>query len=66
MRPRSLRSRPAPDPPLDEGGLLIAAYQVVATDSSGAANDADRVERRVQQPIETCWNPAGVSPSYSC
>jgi MSHA biogenesis protein MshP len=51
---------------LDEGGLLLAVYQVVATASQGAANDAARVERRVQLRIETCKNPAGEAPTYSC
>jgi len=51
---------------LDEGGLLVAVYQIVATASSGAAADAGRVERRVQLRIETCKNPAGTAPLFSC
>ena len=51
---------------LDEGGLKLAVYQIVATASNGATNDAGRVERRVQLRIETCKNPGGVAPTYSC
>ena len=51
---------------LDEGGLLVAVYQIVATASSGAAANAGRVERRVQLRIETCKNPAGLAPLYNC
>ena len=51
---------------LNEGGLLLAIYQVTATASTGAVNDPGRVERRMQLRIETCKNPAGTAPAYSC
>lgn len=51
---------------LDEGGLLLAVYQIVATAGAGASTDPGRVERRVQLRIETCKNPAGVAPTYNC
>lgn len=51
---------------IDEGGLLLAVYEIVATASSGAVGSAQRVERRVQLRVESCKNPAADAPAYSC
>lgn len=50
---------------IDEGGLQLAFYDIVATAGDGPVDSAERVERRVQVRIETCKNPTGSAP-YRC
>lgn len=50
----------------DEGGLKLAAFEIVSTASSGPANSADRVERRIETRVVVCKNPGGQAPRYPC
>jgi hypothetical protein len=50
----------------DEGGLKVAAFQLIVTASSGPGNSADRVERRIETRVVVCKNPGGQAPRYPC
>jgi len=51
---------------VDEGGLRLASYRVLAVASSGAANANDRVQRQIEARHTVCKNPGGTAPAYSC
>lgn len=51
---------------LDEGGLKLASYRVLASASIGAAGSAERVSRQFEARHTVCRNPGGLAPAYSC
>jgi MSHA biogenesis protein MshP len=51
---------------MDEGGLKLASYQIMATASAGDAASAERVERRVETRLTVCKNPGALGPRYTC
>lgn len=51
---------------VDEGGLKLASYRIVAEASSGAVGSNDRVARRIEVRHTVCRNPGGVAPVYAC
>ena len=51
---------------VDEGGLALASYRVVAVASSGAAGTADFVRRQVEARHTVCRNPGAAAPRYAC
>jgi hypothetical protein len=50
----------------DEGGLKLAAFQLVVTASSGALNSVERIERRIETRVVACKNPGGQAPRFDC
>lgn len=51
---------------LDEGGLKLVSYRILAVASSGSAGDNDFVQRQFEARHTVCRNPGGTAPSYSC
>lgn len=51
---------------LDEGGLKLAFYRVVATVDNGEAGTADGVKRTLEIRVAVCKNPAAPGPRYAC
>ena len=51
---------------MDEGGLKLASYQLIATASVGDVDSAERVERRIEVRVTACKNPGGTAPRYAC
>lgn len=51
---------------IDEGGLMIAVYELNASATASTLLSATRVERRVQMRIETCKDQNGSAPNYAC
>lgn len=51
---------------IDEGGLKLAFYKLVATVDNGQVGTADGVTRRLEVRVSVCKNPGGTAPRYSC
>jgi type II secretory pathway pseudopilin PulG len=51
---------------VDEGGLKLAFYRVVATVDNGEAGTADGVKRTLEVRVSACKNPASPGPRYAC
>lgn len=49
---------------VDEGGLKLASYRIVATASYGSG--AERVLRQIEARHTQCRNPGGTAPRYAC
>lgn len=51
---------------VDEGGLRLASYRVLAVVSSGSAGSKDYVQRQFEVRHTVCKNPGGSAPRYVC
>lgn len=51
---------------LDEGGLKLASYRIVALASSGDAAGNEYVQRQFEARHTVCRNPGGSAPRYAC
>ena len=51
---------------VDEGGLKLASYRVLAVSSSGAAGSNQFVQRQFEARHTVCKNPGGTGPRYAC
>ncbi len=51
---------------VDEGGLKLASYRLLALASSGAAGSGEFVQRQFELRHTLCKNPGGTAPLYSC
>jgi len=51
---------------VDEGGLKLASYRVLAVASAGASGDNDYVQRRFEARHTVCRNPGGTAPRFGC
>lgn len=51
---------------VDEGGLKLASYRILASAGSGSASGNERVQRSVEVRHTLCRNPGGTAPRYAC
>jgi MSHA biogenesis protein MshP len=51
---------------VDEGGLRLASYRVLAVASSGSAGSNGYVQRQIEARHTVCKNPGGSAPAYAC
>jgi MSHA biogenesis protein MshP len=51
---------------VDEGGLRLASYRVLAVAEGGASGGNDYVQRQVEARHTVCKNPGGSAPRYAC
>ena len=51
---------------VDEGGLKLASYRVLAVANSGASGSNDFVQRQFEARHTVCKNPGGTAPRYAC
>ena len=51
---------------VDEGGLRLASYRLVAVASSGTSGAADHVTRQMEVRHTVCKNPGAAAPQYAC
>jgi Tfp pilus assembly protein PilX len=51
---------------VDEGGLKLASYRILAVASAGAAGGNDFVQRQFEVRHTVCKNPGGTAPLYRC
>ena len=51
---------------IDEGGLKLASYRVLAVSSSGAGGSNQVVQRQFEARHTVCKNPGGTGPRYAC
>ena len=51
---------------LDEGGLKLASYRVLAVANTGGAASNDYVQRQFEARHTVCKNPGGAGPLYAC
>lgn len=51
---------------VDEGGLRLASYRIVATAAVGNVGANDYVVRRFEAKHTVCKNPGGTAPLYAC
>ena len=51
---------------LDEGGLKLASYRVLAVANTGGATSNDYVQRQFEARHTLCKNPGGTAPVYAC
>jgi MSHA biogenesis protein MshP len=51
---------------LDEGGLKLASYRVLAVVRYGASGSKDYVQRQFEMRHTVCKNPGGTAPRYAC
>jgi Tfp pilus assembly protein PilX len=51
---------------LDEGGLKLASYRVLAVVSYGDPGSKDHVSRQFEMRHTVCKNPGGNGPRYAC
>ena len=51
---------------VDEGGLRLASYRLVAQASSGTAGAPSHVMRQVEARHTVCKNPGANAPLYAC
>lgn len=51
---------------LDEGGLRLASYRVLAVVGAGATGTVHAVQRQVEARHTVCKNPGGSAPRYAC
>ncbi len=50
---------------IDEGGLRLASYRIVAVATSGGTGQ-DMVQRQIEARHTVCKNPGGTGPKYAC
>ena len=51
---------------VDEGGLRLVSYRVLAVASNGATGANDFVQRQFEARTTVCKNPGGEAPVYRC
>jgi MSHA biogenesis protein MshP len=51
---------------VDEGGLKLASYRVLAVVSSGGSGSIHFVQRQFETRHTVCKNPGGSAPRYAC
>lgn len=51
---------------VDEGGLRLASYRVVADVRSGNSGSSDFVRRQLESRLTVCRNPGNSTPPHSC
>jgi MSHA biogenesis protein MshP len=51
---------------VDEGGLKLASFRVLAVARSGGAGANDFVQRQFEARHTVCKNPGGTAPQYAC
>ncbi len=51
---------------VDEGGMRLASYRVLAQASSGSAGTGEFVQRQFEARHTVCKNPGGSAPRYAC
>ena len=51
---------------VDEGGLKLASYRLLALASGGAAGSGEFVQRQFELRHTLCKNPGGTAPLYAC
>ena len=51
---------------LDEGGLKLASYRVLAVASAGGSNTINSVLRQYEARATVCKNPGATAPRYGC
>ncbi len=51
---------------VDEGGLRLASYRVLAVAGSGSSGAPDHVQRQVEARHTVCKNPGGTAPLFGC
>jgi MSHA biogenesis protein MshP len=51
---------------LDEGGLKLVSYRILAQVAVGTAADNDFVQRQFEARHTVCRNPGGNAPRYAC
>jgi MSHA biogenesis protein MshP len=51
---------------VDEGGLRLASYRVLAVVQSGTSGANDFVQRQFEVRQTVCKNPGGSAPLYAC
>ena len=51
---------------VDEGGLRLASYRVLAVAGSGSSGAPDFVQRQVEARHTVCKNPGANAPLYAC
>ena len=51
---------------LDEGGLKLASYRVLAVASNGVSGDIQAVQRQFEARTTVCKNPGAAGPRYAC
>ena len=51
---------------VDEGGLKLASYRVLAVVSAGGSGSIDFVQRQFEARYTACKNPGGTAPTYAC
>jgi hypothetical protein len=51
---------------VDEGGLKLASYRVLAVASVGGSGSIHSVQRQFETRITVCKNPGGTAPRYAC
>ena len=51
---------------VDEGGLKLASYRVLAVVSAGGSGSVNFVQRQFETRATVCKNPGGSGPRYAC
>ncbi len=51
---------------VDEGGLKLASYRVLAVVSVGSSGGINFVQRQFETRLTVCKNPGGTAPLYAC
>lgn len=51
---------------VDEGGLKLASYRVLAGVSTGGSGSINSVQRQFEARHTVCKNPGGTAPLYAC
>ena len=51
---------------VDEGGLKLASYRLIAEASSGSPTSNAYVRRQIEARHTVCKNPGGTSPAFNC
>ena len=51
---------------VDEGGLRLASYRVLAVAQSGASGSNGFVQRQFEARHTVCKNPGGTAPGFGC
>jgi hypothetical protein len=51
---------------VDEGGLKLASYRIIAETSSGSPSGNSHVRRQFDVRHTACKNPGGTGPAFGC
>ena len=51
---------------VDEGGLKLASYRVLAVASAGGSGTINSVQRQFEARYTACKNPGAAGPLYAC